>query len=40
VGESYRDVVRDRPWLLLRHIVRFPVPFLSFRKRKRSMVRL
>jgi hypothetical protein len=20
VGESYRDAVRDRPWLLLRHI--------------------
>jgi hypothetical protein len=40
VGESYRDIVRDRPWLLLRHLWRFPVPFLSFRKWKRSMVRL
>jgi len=40
MGESYRDVVRDRPWLLLRHLWRFPVPFLSFRKWKRSMVRL
>jgi hypothetical protein len=40
MGESYRDVVRDRPWLLLRHVWRFPVPFLSFRKWKRSMTRL
>ena len=39
-GVSYRDAVRDRPWLLLRHVWRFPVPFLSFRKWKRSMVRL
>jgi len=40
MGESYRDVVRDRPWLLLRHIWRFPVPFLALWKWKRSMVRL
>jgi hypothetical protein len=40
IGESYRDVVRDRPWLLLRHVWRFPVPFLSIRKWKRSMARL
>jgi SAM-dependent methyltransferase len=40
MGESYGDVVRDRPWLLLRHVWRFPVPFLSFWKWKRSMVRL
>ena len=40
MGESYRDVVRDRPWLLLRHVWRFPVPFLSIRKWKRSMARL
>jgi hypothetical protein len=39
-GASYRDAVRQRPWLLLRHIGRFPVPFLSFEKWKRSMARL
>src|SRR6266550_3113272 len=39
-GVSYRDAVRRRPWLLLRHIARFPVPFLSFEKWKRSMTRL
>jgi hypothetical protein len=39
-GVSYRDAVRQRPWLLLRHIARFPVPFLSFEKWKRSMTRL
>jgi len=40
MGESYRDAVRERPWLLLRHVSRFPVPFLSVRKWKRSMARL
>jgi hypothetical protein len=39
-GVSYRDAVRQRPWLVLRHIARFPVPFLSFEKWKRSMTRL
>jgi hypothetical protein len=39
-GESYRDAVRERPWLLLRHVWRFPVPFLSFERWKRSMTRL
>jgi hypothetical protein len=39
-GVSYRDMVRQRPWILLRHIARFPVPFLSFEKWKRSMRRL
>jgi hypothetical protein len=39
-GVSYRDTVRQRPWILLRHVARFPVPFLSFEKWKRSMVRL
>jgi hypothetical protein len=39
-GESYRDTVRERPWLLLRHLWRLPVPFLSFDKWKRSMARL
>jgi SAM-dependent methyltransferase len=39
-GVSYRDAVRERPWILLRHVWRFPVPFLSFEKWKRSMTRL
>lgn len=39
-GVSYRDALRERPWLLLRHVWRFPVPFLSFEKWKRSMARL
>lgn len=39
-GETYRDVLRERPWILLRHIWRFPAPFLSFEKWKRSMARL
>ena len=33
MGESYRDVVRDRPRLLLHHLWRFPVPFLSHHRR-------
>ena len=39
-GRSYRDDVRQRPWLLLRHVARFPVPFLSFEKWRRSMAKL
>jgi hypothetical protein len=39
-GESYRDAVRARPWILLRHVCRFPVPFLSLERWKRSMARL
>jgi SAM-dependent methyltransferase len=39
-GVSYRDAVRERPWILSRHFFRFPVPFLSFEKWKRSMARL
>ena len=39
-GLSYRDTVRDRPWILLRHAWRLPIPFLSFEKWKRSMARL
>jgi hypothetical protein len=39
-GMSYRDAVRERPWILLRHFCRFPVPFLSFERWKRSMARL
>jgi SAM-dependent methyltransferase len=36
-GESYRDAVRRRPWILLRHLARFPVPFLDFEKWSASM---
>ena len=39
-GASYRDAVWQRPWLLLRHVSRLPVPFLSLEKWKRSMARL
>jgi SAM-dependent methyltransferase len=39
-GMSYRDAVRERPWILLRHVWRFPVPFLSLERWKRSMTRL
>jgi hypothetical protein len=39
-GVSYRDTVRERPWILLRHLCRFPVPYLSVEKWKRSMARL
>jgi hypothetical protein len=39
-GVSYRNAVSERPWLLLRHVWRFPVPFLDFDKWKRSMARL
>jgi len=37
VGESYCDAVRRRPWILLRHLARFPVPFLDFEKWTASM---
>ncbi len=39
-GLSYRDDVRARPWILLRHVARFPAPFLSFARWKRSMAKL
>jgi hypothetical protein len=39
-GLSYRDEVRVRPWLLLRHLARFPAPFLSLARWKRSMAKL
>jgi hypothetical protein len=39
-GMSYRDAVRERPWILLRHVWRLPIPFLSFEKWRRSMARL
>jgi SAM-dependent methyltransferase len=39
VGESYRDEVRRRPWILLRHLLRLPVPFLGFAKWRNSMTK-
>ena len=40
VDESYRDQVRKRPWILMRHVLRAPVPFLGLTKWKRSMGKL
>jgi hypothetical protein len=40
VGQSYRDEVRRRPWLLLRHLARLPFPFLSWARWRRSMAKL
>jgi hypothetical protein len=40
VGQSYRGQVKRRPWLLLRHISRFPFPFIGFKGWKRSMTKL
>ena len=37
VGESYCDDVRRRPWILMRHALRFPAPFLGFEKWRNSM---
>jgi hypothetical protein len=39
-GRAYLDDLRQRPALLLRHVARFPVPFLSFEKWRRSMAKL
>ena len=39
-GMSYRDEIRRRPWLLLRHVARLPAPFVSLERWKRSMVKL
>jgi len=39
-GESYRDQIRRRPWILFRHILRFPFPFIGFEGWKRSMSKL
>jgi len=40
VGESYRGQVRRRPWILFRHILRFPFPFIGFAGWKRSVGKL
>jgi hypothetical protein len=37
---SYRENVRDRPWILLRPLLRFAFPFLGWEKWKRSMGKL
>jgi SAM-dependent methyltransferase len=37
VGESYRDEVRRRPWIMLRHALRLPVPFVGLEKWRQSM---
>lgn len=37
VGESYRDEVRRRPWILLRHLARLPFPFVDFGQWRASM---
>jgi SAM-dependent methyltransferase len=39
VGLSYRDEIRRRPWLLLRHLLRLPAPFLGLTKWRNSMVK-
>lgn len=40
VGPSYRQKVLRRPWLLLRHLLRMPFPFIGFQGWKRSMAKL
>jgi len=37
IGESYLDAVRRRPWILLRHVARLPLPFVDFEKWQASM---
>lgn len=39
-GESYWGQVAKRPWVLLRHVLRFPFPFVAFGGWKRSMRKL
>ncbi len=39
-GESYRGQVKRRPWIVFRHISRFPFPFIGFKGWKRSMRKL
>jgi hypothetical protein len=39
VGESYRDEVRRRPLILLRHLARLPLPFLGIEKWLSSMTK-
>lgn len=39
-GESYAGAVKRRPWLLLRHLSRFPFPFADFSGWQHSMRKL
>lgn len=39
VGLSYCDEVRRRPWLLLRPLLRLPMPFLGLAKWRNSMLK-
>jgi hypothetical protein len=39
-GESFRDQVKKRPWILFRQALRFPFPFLGFSRWQRSMGKL
>jgi hypothetical protein len=39
-GRSYRNELAARPWLLLRHLARLPLPFLSPVQWQRSMAKL
>lgn len=36
-GESYRGQVKRRPWILLRHLLRLPFPFVGFEDWRHSM---
>ena len=36
-GESYLTQVKKRPWILLRHILRFPFPFIGYEDWRHSM---
>jgi SAM-dependent methyltransferase len=40
VDESYLGEIRKRPWIILRHVIRFPFPFVSPHRWKRSMRKL
>lgn len=37
---SYRDKLRKKPWLILRHLLRLPTPFYRFRRWKQVMQKL
>lgn len=37
---SYREVVGRRPWLLLRPLLRLPIPFIDWNRWKRTMKKL
>ncbi|MGE5270533.1 MAG: hypothetical protein ACM3JG_12775 [Thiohalocapsa sp.] len=39
IGESYRDEVKRRPWILLRHLARLPFPFLGIEQWRASMLK-